>query len=323
MRRALVATVRNEEARLPEFLASLERQTVRPDVIVVTDGGSTDHTPELLRTFASQTPVPFRWAPAPGNRSRGRNEAIRLADADVIAVTDVSVLDPSWFGRIVAPIEAGTADLVSGWYELRVESLRERTIGLLTQYSLDQVREDTFLPSSRSVAFRRDLWERAGGYPEAFSGNEDTIFDLAAERLRPGKVFVKAAIVRWRPAPSARAVYRQYKRYAEGDGQAAIFLTTGTRYAALYAAYGLGIALLLLLGAFWPPLELLLVLLVLGYVGFRIRKIVRARLWLQIPYAVLVVLAWDWGRIIGYTKGRWDRLRHGGERYRYGPSKDA
>lgn len=322
MRRAIIATIRNEETRLDEFLSSLERQTVRPDIVVVTDGGSTDRTPSLLEAFAQRTALPFRWASAPGNRSVGRNAAIRLADAEVIACTDVSVLDPTWFERIVAPIEAGTADLVGGWYELRVESPRERCIGLLTQFSLDQIREDTFRPSSRSVAFRRDLWERAGGYPEAFSGNEDTIFDLAVERLRPAKVFVRDAIVRWRPAPSTGAVYRQYKRYAEGDGQAAIFSTTGTRYAALYAAYGLGI-LLLVLGVFWWPLEPLLVLLVFGYVGVRIRKVVRARLWPQIPYAIFVVLAWDWGRIIGYTKGRRDRLRHGGERYRYGPSKDA
>jgi len=103
VRRAIIATVRNEEARLPEFLASLERQTARPDVVVVTDGGSTDRTADLLRDFAAKTSLPFRWAVVSGNRSRGRNEAVRMANADVIAVTDVSVLEPTWFERIVSP----------------------------------------------------------------------------------------------------------------------------------------------------------------------------------------------------------------------------
>src|SRR3989475_12087485 len=99
----MIATVRNEEARLPEFLASLERQTARPDVVVVTDGGSTDRTADLLRDFAAKTSPPFRWAVVSGNRSRGRNEASRMANADVLAVTEGSVRQPAWFESIHSP----------------------------------------------------------------------------------------------------------------------------------------------------------------------------------------------------------------------------
>jgi glycosyltransferase involved in cell wall biosynthesis len=162
VRTAIVATVRNEASRIGEFLASLERQTRKPDVIVVTDGGSTDGTQQALSDFGARTSLPFRWLEVPGNRSKGRNAAIDASQADLLAMTDASVLDPTWFERIVAPLEAGTAELVSGWYELRTERPRERTIGLLTQYSLDQVDPTRFLPSSRSVAFTRDLWARAG-----------------------------------------------------------------------------------------------------------------------------------------------------------------
>ena len=115
MRTAIVATVRNEASRISEFLASQERQTRKPDAIVITDGGSTDSTQQALSDFASCTSLPFRWAAVPGNRSRGRNEAIRIAEADLIAVTDVSVLDPEWFERIIEPLERGEADVVAGW----------------------------------------------------------------------------------------------------------------------------------------------------------------------------------------------------------------
>jgi len=316
VRRAIIATVWNEEARLPEFFASLERQTVRPDVIVVTDGGSTDRTVELLRDFAARTSLPFRWAAVAGNRSRGRNEAIRLADADIIAVTDVSMLEPTWFERIVAPIERREADVVAGWYELLVNSPRERAIGLLTQWSRDQVRPEAFRASSRSIAFTRQIWTQVGGYPEAYAGNEDTIFDLAVERLRPRKAFVPEAVVRWRPAGSLRHVYRQYRKYAVGDGQAGIFLFTGTRYAAYYGVYA-GAVLLFLAGIFWWPLWALALGGIALYFAFRVRKVIRAGLWSLVPYAVLVVVAWDLSRMVGYTLGRMDRLRRGAAHFRF------
>lgn len=316
MRTAIVATVRNEASRIREFLDSLEAQTRKPDVVVVTDGGSTDATPTILADFASRATFPFRWSSAPGNRSIGRNAAIKDSEAELIAMTDASVLDATWFERIIAPLEAGTADLVSGWYELRTDSPRERAIGLLTQYSRDQVDPAKFLPSSRSVAFTKDLWQKAGGYPEAYSGNEDTIFDLAMERQRPRTTFVPEAIVRWRPAASVRVVYRQYERYAEGDGQAAIFLTTETRYAAYYLVYLGGLALLVL-GFAWWPLWVIVLAAGAAYLLGRIRKVLAAGLWALVPYAAAVIVAWDLGRLVGYTKGRLDRLRHGADHYRF------
>src|SRR2546427_11201817 len=115
MRSAIVATVLNEARHIREFLASLEAQTRIPDVIVITDGGSTDGTPEMLHDFAASTRLPLHWEIVAGNRARGRNAAIQVADADVIAVTDVNVLEPGWFERIVDPLLRGEADVVAGW----------------------------------------------------------------------------------------------------------------------------------------------------------------------------------------------------------------
>src|SRR2546428_12983375 len=155
-----------------------------------------------------------------------------------------------------------------------------------------------------------------GGPPEAFAGNEDTIFDLAVERLRPRKGFVPDAVVRWRPADSVRMVYRQHRKYAVGDGQAAIFLFRGTRYAALFATYGIAV-LLLIAGMFWWPLWILLFGGASLYVGFRVRKVARAGLWSLVPYAILVVIAWDLSRMVGYTAGRIDRLIKGSAHFRF------
>ncbi len=303
MRTALVATVRNEAPRLAEFLDSLEHQTRIPDVVVITDGGSTDATVGLLEEFAATTSLPVQIAKVPGNRSRGRNAAIGLADADLLAVTDVSVLDPAWFERIIAPLEADQADVVAGWYELLVDTPRERAVGLLTQYSLDEVDPDRFLPSSRSIAFTRLAWEQVGGYPEDLVTTEDTVFDLALRRAGLRFVFEPGAVVRWRPATTIAAAYHMYDQFAQSDGEARVFLWSHTGYGFIYGAYGLGL-ILLLLGFVWPPLWVLLGVLAVSYVVFRLRKVLWEGLWSQLLYATLVVFALEAARLIGYIRGR-------------------
>lgn len=303
MRTAIVATVRNEAPRIAEFLASLERQTRKPDVTVITDAASTDGTPKVLADFAARTSLSFQWSSVPGNRSRGRNAAIRLAAADLVAVTDVSVLDPAWFERIVGPLERGEADVVAGWYELLVDTPRERAVGLMTQYSLNQVRPETFLPSSRSVAFTADAWRKVGGYPEDLETTEDTVFDLRLRQAGMRFVFEPKAVVCWRPATTVRGAYRMYRQFAESDGQAGIFLASYSRYGLVYGAYAGGLTLLVL-GFLWWPLWALLLMGGAAYVAFRIRKVLGGRLWAQIPYAIAVGFGLDWAMLTGYAKGR-------------------
>lgn len=306
MRTALVATVLNEAMGIGEFLASMGDQTRIPDLIVVTDGGSTDGTLDLLARFAASTSLPFRFSPVPGNRSVGRNAAIRDSGADLIAVTDVSVLDPTWFERIIAPLEAGEADVVAGGYEVFGETPKARTVGLLIQYSQEQIDPETFLPSSRSVAFTREAWERAGGYPEAYSKNEDTVFDLSLRAAGLRFAFAPEAVVRWYPPATLREAYRMEARFAEGDGEAGIHLWSYTRYGLLYGTYGGGLALLLL-GFFWPWAWLFLGGSVVAYALFRMRKVLFEALFSQVPYGLLLVLVLDAARLRGYLRGRLGR----------------
>ncbi len=311
MRTALIATVLNEAAGIREFLASMETLTRTPDVIVVTDGGSTDGTLDRLAAFASSTSLPFRFSQVPGNRSVGRNAAIRESEADLIAVTDVSVLDPSWFEHIIAPLEEGDVDVVAGWYEPLAEDRRARAIGLLTQFSLNQIQPESFLPSSRSVAFTRSVWEDVGGYPEELDEIEDTIYDLRLRRAGLQFTFTSEAVTRWHPPKTLRGIYRMEARNALGDGQTGIFLWEYTQYGFLYATYGGGLVLLLL-GFLFPLVWLPLAILTATYVLFRIRQVLFARLVSQAPYALLVAFVLDAARLVSYARGRLRRRRNRG-----------
>ena len=104
MKVSLVFTVLNESASLPALLDSIAAQTRLPDEVVACDGGSADETVRLLR---AETRFPVRVIVAPGaNISQGRNQAIAVAQHDLVACTDAGVrLDPRWLENLIRPID--------------------------------------------------------------------------------------------------------------------------------------------------------------------------------------------------------------------------
>ena len=69
---SLISTTRNEASNVEAWLNSLLKQSRLPDEIVITDGGSTDGTADLIRRQAVTFPIPIRLIEEPGaNISRG------------------------------------------------------------------------------------------------------------------------------------------------------------------------------------------------------------------------------------------------------------
>ncbi|HOQ30714.1 MAG TPA: glycosyltransferase, partial [Armatimonadota bacterium] len=256
---SVVATVWNEAGSLQEFLRALLAQTLPADEIVISDGGSTDGTRELLQEVAHEEPRVHPILLPRSNRSVGRNAAIEAARNEIIAVTDAgSRADPDWLERITAPLRADpTVCMVGGYYRALARSPLQEAIAAATVVPPERVDPETFLPSSRSLAFRKEAWARVGGYPEWSDHNEDTIFALALRRAGCRMVFVPDAVVSWEPSPDLRRLFKQFYRYARGDAQAGLFFghywknlaipaagaayLLGRRHPRLRAAVGTGI----------------------------------------------------------------------------------
>jgi hypothetical protein len=116
---------------------------------------------------------------------------------------------------------------------------------------VDEIDPHRFLPSSRSVAFTKDAWAKASGYPEWLDYCEDLLFDFAINAQRPdqptGFAWAPSAVVHFRPRTSLGAFWRQYYHYARGDGKADLWRK---RHAIRYFTYL--VLLPALLGhAFW------------------------------------------------------------------------
>lgn len=279
---SVIATVFNEEKNIERLLDSLANQTRRPDEVVLCDGGSQDSTTKIIAHYAQKNRerLPhLKLLVEPGaNISRGRNLAIAAAQGDVIAVTDAGVrLDGRWLEYLVAgfaeekmegggwkaetvqadptPVEATDRHSlvagVAGFFLPDVEGAFQTAMAATVLPLQADIDPNKFLPSSRSVAFRKAAWQQIGGYPEWLDYCEDLIFDLKMNDLKrageqsqreSGWAWAPNALVYFRPRESFRSFWTQYYRYARGDGKADLWLK---RHFVRYATYLVGFPLLL------------------------------------------------------------------------------
>jgi glycosyltransferase involved in cell wall biosynthesis len=315
---AVILTVLNEAEALPRLLESLAAQTRPPDEIVVAEGGSRDGTAGVLADCAARLGLPLRVVEAPGaNIAQGRNIAIRAAASDVIAATDAGVrCPPDWLARLTAPLADPAVMAVAGFFETDPVTVLETAMGATVLPEVRDINPATFLPSSRSVAFRRAAWEAVGGYPEWLDYSEDVVFDRALRARYGPFVFVPEAAVRFRPRGSLRALARQYYLYARGDGKAGLF---PKQHAVRYFTY-LVLAPLLVYAALAVSGWLWLVgaLAGLAYLRLPLRRLMGR--WTALPagarlqalaYLPLIRLVGDVAKMIGYPAGVAWRLRRG------------
>ena len=256
MKVSVVITVLNEKEAIERLLRSLEAQTRQPDEVVIVDGGSTDGTGTILKAWAASGWLPLRILNKPGaNISEGRNTAIYAATGDVIATTDAGVrLERDWLEKLVAAFEHQDLDrfvfTAAGWFVADPQTPFETAMGATVLPDVTEIDGETFLPSSRSVAFRKVAWEASGGYPEWLDYCEDLIFDFRLRDLYGPFPFVPEAVVHFRPRGNLRAFFKQYYQYARGDGKADLWRR---RHAVRYAAYLIGVPSIALLGALVSP----------------------------------------------------------------------
>jgi len=224
---SLITTVKNESASIQAWLDSVFAQTRLPDEIVLVDGGSSDNTFETLKAFADHSPVPIRISQAPGaNIARGRNLAIEEAAGPLIACTDAGcVLPPGWLAAITGPFAADSAlEVVVGYYEAIQQNELQRIMSVYLVPPLAAIDPQRFLPSCRSMAFRKEAWRLAGGFPEWLTlAAEDTLFDLMLKERTTRWAFVPEAIVHWRLKSTLPQFFRQVRTYGRGDGEAGLF----------------------------------------------------------------------------------------------------
>jgi len=233
MKISFTTTVLNEKKTIIDLLDSLQQQTQKPNEIIIIDAGSTDKTVKLIKSHSLKTKLIIKKGLNP---SQARNYGIKKAKHSILALSDAGCrLDKHWLKRITQPFKDKKVDAVAGFYLPHAKTVFHKSVAPFVSVMPDKLDKKTFLPSSRSLAFHRSAWRKAGKYPELLRYCDDLVF-AANLKQKTNLVVVPKAIVHWQQVSNIIQFFKQIKNYASGDVQAGYkphlkkILTTFGRY---------------------------------------------------------------------------------------------
>ena len=218
---SLISPLFNERETLDGWVECLQQQTQSPDELIVVDTGSTDGSPQRLRALADSFSFPVKILSRPGLSIAGaRNAAIQEAEYPLIASLDFGAYPrEDWLELLTVPflIEPRT-EVSAGWYQTVSPDGKRTDLG--RWHRLEDVNPQDYLPPSISLAFTKDAWEKAGGYPTWLTQTgEDTYFALELKRFCVQWAFVPAAVVDWVGPTSWVGLWKKAYRWSMGNGE--------------------------------------------------------------------------------------------------------
>ncbi len=155
MRCSVVIPTLNEASTIARTLRRVER--MQPHEIIVSDGGSSDGTPELATTYATVID---------GRRGRGRqlNAGAAAASGDVLLFLHADVTLPD---HALSAIDGALDDpeVIGGCFRVRFGPAPHQAF-ISASYDLLRMRGRGVVYGDSTVFARRDAFEAVGGFPE-------------------------------------------------------------------------------------------------------------------------------------------------------------
>jgi len=312
MKISVVIPVRNEERSIGPLLEALLSQSLPPDEIVITDGGSTDATTAIIQDFINRgAPVRLiRTTHAlPG---RGRNLAAASTTNEWIAFTDAGIKPaPQWLEALAARAgKDSSADVVYGSYEPVVDTLFKECAAI--SYVSPPAEIEGSLMRSQFIAsalMRRVVWERVGGFPEHLRSAEDLLFmqRVAAEHFQIA--YAPGAVVQWELQPNFWRTFKRFTIYSRNNIRAGLWRQWQGPILSRYLVLVLLILPSIVLGRWWLAVPFgLWILLLLARALVAIRRNRRAypagffRSALRLVIMLPLIAVLDLGLILGSLK---------------------
>jgi glycosyltransferase involved in cell wall biosynthesis len=308
---SVACTVLNECDDIDALVESLMQQTLSPAEVIIVDGGSADGTWERLEAARAKYPtlIPIRdescsLRHSAGPIARGRNVGIRAASSAVVACADAGcTYHPDWLANLTAPIFRGSEYSVGGSYLDPVGA----TVWDVASAPFFGVKLNpgaaTKSCTARSMAFRKDLWRRVGGFPEDVFLGEDTAFDAKVRSLVM-PAFAERAKAAYHPRQTFRSALGQMVSYSVTDG------VLGGRSARLFRNLARCLAeIVAVLALFYSPIPLLCVLALEIYFAFRLDwsdfpKTSPRKLAARLAFSLLVPWIVAWYQTLGSVTGK-------------------
>ena len=216
----------NEADLIAQVIARiLEDDGLVDPLVLVADGGSTDGCREIVAEIAADDPR-VQLLPNPGRlQSAGVNLAARMAeDRPWLVRIDAHADYPkTYVSTLIEEARRTGAHSVVVAMETRGEGGFQRAVAAAQNSRLGaggaahRICADAgWVDHGHHALFRRDAFQRIGGYDESFSHNEDAELDLRLTQ-EGGKIWLtdRTRIV-YRPRRTPRALWKQYVSYGRG-----------------------------------------------------------------------------------------------------------
>lgn len=218
----------NEERYIAKCLDSLLSGGYPKDRVefVVADGGSRDKTREIVSAFGEREPK-VRWIPNPlVHQAGGVNAAAATAtvESKYLIRVDAHALYPTGFlGDVVAVAEETSAELVVFVNEPHFETCFQRAVAYAFAHPLgvgdSKYRLGNFtgeVEHGQHGCFRRDCFEKLGGYDPEIMPNEDAELSYRVWQSG-GRAYLSSRLrMKYFPRRTLHALGRQYFLYGYG-----------------------------------------------------------------------------------------------------------
>lgn len=190
-----ITPVLNEEQSIINVLQSIEAQILKPDQVIIVDGGSSDQTIELINLHKQTSALDILLLSSPvKNIGAQRNIAIKHARNNILVNVDAGTyLDKNYMLNLVGPFsEQSGLDLTCGVHYPREEYFWSIYLTPLKHF------ERRIEPYGACIAYRKDTALKIGLYPEYLTyAGEDTFFCYKYKKQSKAWIFNREAFIWW------------------------------------------------------------------------------------------------------------------------------
>jgi len=217
----------NEEMAISSCLDSILSQTHRNLEVLVSDGGSTDRTRDIVAAYHAQDPRvrvidnPGRIPPA------ALNAAVKEMTSHWLVRVDAhAVVPPDYVARALAHLQTGMWGGVGGRKDgvgytdegraIAAVMASAFGVGNSTYHHGTEPQPVDHIPFG---TYPKAVIEEVGGWDETIPVNQDFEFDYRVRQAGHQLLFDPELRIAWECRQSLKSFWRQYRRYGRGKAQ--------------------------------------------------------------------------------------------------------